>query len=76
MPTKALIRSRVDEARILTVHRLRARGRSSGVLLERADAQLWTFSGDRLVRMDYYPDFRAREHSWATPGGGGRRPAP
>jgi hypothetical protein len=65
----------VDEARLLTVHRLRARGRLSGVRLERTDAQLWTFSGDRLVRMDYYPDFRAREHSWSQPGGHGRRSA-
>jgi hypothetical protein len=65
----------VDESRVLTVHRLRARGRLSGVRLERTDAQLWTFSGDQLVRMDYYPDFREHEHSWAAPGGGGRRPA-
>jgi hypothetical protein len=51
------------------------RGWLSGVLLERTDAQLWTFSVGRLVRMDYYPDFRAHEHSWAMPGGGERRPA-
>jgi hypothetical protein len=51
----------VDEARLLTVHRLRARGRLSGVQLERTDAQLWTLAGDRLVRMDYYPDFRDLE---------------
>jgi hypothetical protein len=55
---KRLKRIEVDEARILTVHRLRARGRASGVQLERTDAQLWTFSGGRLVRMDYYPDYR------------------
>jgi hypothetical protein len=53
-----LERVKVDESRILTVHRLRARGRTSGVELERTDAQLWTFSGDLLVRMDYYPDYR------------------
>jgi ketosteroid isomerase-like protein len=53
-----LERIEVDDARILTVHRLRARGRASGVQLERTDAQLWTFSGDRLVRMDYYPNYR------------------
>jgi ketosteroid isomerase-like protein len=64
----------VDEARVLTVHRLRARGRLSGVRLERTDAQLWTFRDERLVRMDYFPDFREHEHTWATPGGGGRRP--
>jgi ketosteroid isomerase-like protein len=54
----------IDERRILTVHRLRARGRVSGVQLERTDAQLWTFTGGRLLRMDYYPDFQAHEHSW------------
>jgi ketosteroid isomerase-like protein len=48
----------LDDDRILTVHRLRARGRSSGVELERTDAQLWTFSDERLVRMGYYPDYR------------------
>jgi ketosteroid isomerase-like protein len=48
----------LDEQRVITVHRLRARGRSSGVELERTDAQLWTFSDGRLVRMDYYPDYR------------------
>jgi SnoaL-like domain len=56
----------VDDARVLTIHRLRARGRLSGVQLERTDAQLWTFSGDRLVRMDYYPDFREQEHPWSA----------
>jgi hypothetical protein len=51
-------RVEVDDARILTIHRLRARGRTSGVELERTDAQLWTFSGELLVRMDYYPNYR------------------
>ena len=51
----------VDEDRLLTVHRLRARGRLSGVQLERTDAQLWTFRGGLLARMDYYPDFRGVE---------------
>jgi hypothetical protein len=60
-----LERVEIDERRVLTVHRLRARGRASGVKLERIDAQLWTFDTDRLVRMDYYPDFRAHEHPWA-----------
>jgi ketosteroid isomerase-like protein len=58
----------IDERRVLTVHRLRARGRASGVQLERTDAQLWTFSDDRLVRMDYYPDFRAGESPWSHTG--------
>ena len=47
----------IDEQRVLTTHRLRARGRASGVQLERTDAQLWTFRDGRLVRMDYYPDY-------------------
>jgi ketosteroid isomerase-like protein len=51
----------VDADRILTVHRLRARGRASGVELERTDAQLWTFSGGLLARMDYYPDYRGTD---------------
>jgi hypothetical protein len=54
----------IDEHRMLTVHRLQARGRVSGVQLERTDAQLWTFSGDRLARMDYYPDYRADRQPW------------
>jgi hypothetical protein len=58
----------VDERRVLTVHRLRARGRASGVQLERVDAQLWTFDADRLVRMDYYPDFRAHDRPWSQAG--------
>jgi hypothetical protein len=59
----------IDESRMLTVHRLRARGRVSGVQLERTDAQLWTFADGLLVRMDYLPDFRIEERSWALPGG-------
>jgi ketosteroid isomerase-like protein len=54
----------VDEDRVLTVHRLRARGRLSGVQLERTDAQLWTLKGGLLARMDYYPDYRADEPPW------------
>jgi ketosteroid isomerase-like protein len=40
----------IDEHRVLTVHRQRARGRASGVKLERTDAQLWTFREGRLAR--------------------------
>lgn len=58
----------LDERRIITIHRLRARGRASGVQFERTDAQLWTFSGDRLARMDYYPDYRTHERSLSLPG--------
>ena len=59
----------LDEFRMLTVHRLRARGRVSGVQLERTDAQLWTFADGLLIRMEYLPDFRLEERSWALPGG-------
>jgi SnoaL-like domain len=59
----------VDDSRVLTLHRLRARGRASGVELERTDAQLWTFSEGLLARMDYYPDYRADERSWSRPDG-------
>jgi hypothetical protein len=62
----------IDEHRVLTTHRLQARGRVSGVQLERTDAQLWTFSGDRLARMDYYPDYRPHERPWSVPGTGSR----
>jgi hypothetical protein len=54
----------VDAQRILTSHRLRARGRASGVQLERTDAQLWTFEDELLVRLDYYPDYRSHLKSW------------
>ena len=54
----------IDDSRTLTTHRLRARGRASGVPLERVDAQLWTFRDGRLVRMDYYPGYRADEQPW------------
>jgi hypothetical protein len=64
-----LERVEIDDQRMLTVHRLRARGRTSGVELERTDAQLWTFGGELLARMDYLPDFRIEERSWALPGG-------
>jgi hypothetical protein len=58
----------LDENRVLTVHRMRARGRLSGVELQRTDARLWTLSGGRLARMDYYPDFRPDEQPWPSPG--------
>jgi hypothetical protein len=69
-------RLQLDEQRILTVHRLWARGSASGIEFERTDAQLWTFRGDLLVRLDYYPDYRAGEESWAPPGATPRVAAP
>ena len=62
----------IDEHRMLTIHRLQARGRVSGVQLERTDAQLWTFSEGRLARMDYYPDYRAGQQPWSERDLGGR----
>ena len=62
-------RVELDSRRTLTFHRLRARGRVSGVELERIDAQVWTFDGDRLTRMDYYPNFEPGTQTWTPPGG-------
>jgi ketosteroid isomerase-like protein len=59
----------VDADRILTVHRLRARGGASGVEVTRTDAQLWSFEDGRLARMDYLPDYDPADQSWAVPGG-------
>jgi hypothetical protein len=58
----------LDRDRILTVHRLRARGGASDVELTRTDARLWTFEGDRLARMDYLPNYDSRDRTWAAPG--------
>jgi ketosteroid isomerase-like protein len=58
----------LDEDRVLTVHRLFARGRHSGVELERTDARLWTFKSGRPARLDYYPDFRPDDQPWSSPG--------
>ncbi|HEX2413816.1 MAG TPA: nuclear transport factor 2 family protein [Thermoleophilaceae bacterium] len=66
---EALDRVELDQDRILTVHRLRARGGASGVELTRTDAQLWTFEGDRLARMDYLADYDPSDQSWAAPDG-------
>jgi len=65
---------RIDlgEGRVLTVHRLKARGRVSGVELERTDAQLWTFREGGLARMDYYPNYDEQQRSWASPATGRR----
>jgi hypothetical protein len=58
----------LDRDRVLTVHRLRARGGASGLELARIDAQIWTFEGDRLARMDYLPNYDPRDQTWAAPG--------
>ncbi len=62
----------LDEHRIVTIHRLRARGRSSGLELERTDAQVWTFEGGRVARMDYYPNYDPADGTWSPPGAGPR----
>jgi hypothetical protein len=64
----ALDQIEVDPDRILTVHRLRVRGGASDLELTRTDAQLWTFEGDRLARMDYLADYDPSDQSWAAPG--------
>jgi len=66
----------LDDDRVLTVNRLRARGRASGVQLERTDAQLWTFSGGLVVRMDYYPDYDAHVRAGSLPGPAELKPVP
>jgi hypothetical protein len=38
------------------------------VELERADVPIWTFSGERLVRMDYYPNYRSSAMPVKPPG--------
>jgi hypothetical protein len=65
---EAIDQIEIDTDRILTVHRLRARGGASGVEVTRTDAQLWTFEEDRLARMDYLPNYDPRDQSWAAPG--------
>jgi ketosteroid isomerase-like protein len=51
----------VDDDRIAHIFRIRARGRTSGVQIDRIDAMLWTYRGDRAVRVDYYANYRAGE---------------
>ena len=45
----------LEDGRILTTHRISARGRSSALKLEEFHAQLWTFRDSKLERMDYFP---------------------
>jgi ketosteroid isomerase-like protein len=42
--------------RALVIIDMRGRGRESGVPVEMRFAQLWTFDGDRAMRMVFYPD--------------------
>jgi ketosteroid isomerase-like protein len=40
--------------RVVTVFQVHARGRSSGVEVERVEAAVWTMQDGRVVRLDYY----------------------
>jgi hypothetical protein len=53
--TKRLKTIELDDRRILTIHRMSARGRSTGMTLQERHAQLWFFREGRLERMDYFP---------------------
>jgi hypothetical protein len=53
--TERLETVEVDDRRILTIHRITARGRSTGMRLEERHAQLSLFRDGRLERMDYFP---------------------
>ena len=44
----------LDDRRILTTHRIWARGRLSGMELDERHAQLWTFRDGKVQRMDYF----------------------
>jgi hypothetical protein len=52
--TKRLETIELDDRRILTIHRIWARGRSTGMTLEERHAQLWFFREGKLERMDYF----------------------
>jgi ketosteroid isomerase-like protein len=40
--------------RVVAILRVHARGRHSGVTVERLDGAVWTLSGGKAVRLDYY----------------------
>ncbi len=42
--------------RVVSLFRIRAVGAGSGVPVERDDGIVWTFSGGRLIRIDYFND--------------------
>jgi hypothetical protein len=51
---EAMETAELDERRILTTHKIRVSGRSTGMRLEERHAQLWQFRDGRLERMDYF----------------------
>ena len=42
--------------RVVAILRVRAKGRHSGVEVERVDAAVFTFAHNKVVRLDYYND--------------------
>jgi ketosteroid isomerase-like protein len=40
--------------RVVSLFRIRAVGASSGLLVERGDAMVWTFRAGTLIRLDYF----------------------
>ena len=44
----------VDDERVITVSRVKATGRSSGVEIERQDAMVFLVRDRQIVRLDYY----------------------
>jgi len=44
----------VDDARVVVVNRVRARGRGSGVDVDATGAQLWTIAGGKVRRVKLY----------------------
>jgi len=41
---------------VLVVSRVRGRSRTTDIELDRLTAQLWTFAGERAVKVEWYPD--------------------
>jgi ketosteroid isomerase-like protein len=41
---------------VVSFLRMKATGRSSGVVVERPDAMVWEVRGGKIVRLDYYND--------------------
>ena len=42
------------DGRVVLIARLSARGKASGVLVERLDGMVWTIRDGKTVRLDYY----------------------
>jgi ketosteroid isomerase-like protein len=44
----------VDDERVISVFRIKATGRASGVAIERQDAMVWEVRDKQVTRIDYY----------------------